>query len=86
MRKMVAVFTPEMAKMLVGEGYVCEYMNAHRKNPKQIVYHFRNAPGIFDDLNRFKEGNKMKTKHQNNTLKKKKKKKGNKKCKMAKSA
>lgn len=83
MRKMVAVFTPEMAKMLVNEGYVCEYMNAHRKNPKQIVYHFRNAPGIFDDLNRFKEGGKMKTKR-DNTLKKKKK--GNKNCKMGKSA
>lgn len=52
--KYVAVFSYPLALFLMREGWVVHHTDDNKNDPKRKVYYFSYAPGIYDDMNKFK--------------------------------
>lgn len=53
--KTIPIFPQKLALYLLGEGYIVDHVEDNRHDKGRKVYHFRYAPGIFDDMNGFSE-------------------------------
>lgn len=51
----IPVFTMRMATFLISEGWILDHLDKDNRDPMRLVFYFRNAPGIYDDMNRFRQ-------------------------------
>ena len=54
--KTIPVFTMRMATFLISEGWILAHLDKDKRDPMRLVFYFRDAPGIYDDMNRFRQG------------------------------
>lgn len=52
--KYVPIFTYSLALFLVNEGWIVHHTAPNKSDPKRQVYYFNFAPGIYEDMCRFK--------------------------------
>lgn len=53
--KTIPVFTMRMATFLLEEGRILDHLDKDKRDPMRLVFYFRYAPGIHDDMNRFRQ-------------------------------
>ncbi len=51
----IPVFTMRMATFLLGEGWILDHLDKDKRDPMRLVFYFRNAPRIYDDINRLRQ-------------------------------